>query len=68
MGVKWTSLDAVRIASVDRSSETERCVPTVWISVEPNSLGFLEGSDVAASCCTLINKYGLDDDDYIVEI
>ncbi|TFY58857.1 hypothetical protein EVG20_g7998 [Dentipellis fragilis] len=57
MCVKWTSIDAVRIAEVGEPSD----LAIVWIGVEPGALSFEEGSAVAHQCRMFIDRYGIPD-------
>jgi hypothetical protein len=53
IGVNWTSMDALRIVEVGKSSG----LAIVWIGVEFGALSFEEGSVVAVQCRTFINSY-----------
>ncbi|KAG0639091.1 hypothetical protein HOY80DRAFT_113258 [Tuber brumale] len=62
MGVKWSCIDALRIANIGEPSGP----PIIWIGVEFGTLNFEKGSGVAISCHKLIEDYGIHD--YYVEI
>ena len=57
MGVNWTSIDALRIVEVGRSSG----LAIVWIGVEFGTLSFKDGSIVAHECRKSIESYSIPD-------
>ena len=57
--VAWTSIDVVRIGYVEESFH-----PVIlWIGVQPQSLSFKDGTEVARSCKEILVRSGITDVD-----
>ncbi|PIL33932.1 hypothetical protein GSI_03639 [Ganoderma sinense ZZ0214-1] len=56
-GVKWTSLDPLRMGKIGDTSPPH----IVWLGVVPGSLSPEEGVEVATHCRNILSSHGIDD-------